>query len=159
MGRKFLFVVLLVFGINSLFLLDKFFSSIWPGRFEVASGVLSVKVIGRDEYLAISGTDEIVVGFTGTTRCLSAEKLQQLLGARVIAHWYRQSIYGGIKKNKLVSLEVNGVSVISFDRTKSLDESNIQTTAVITGIVVGFLFLGFLIIMLKQGRSRGPSDP
>ncbi|WP_183141438.1 hypothetical protein, partial [Pseudomonas syringae group genomosp. 3] len=154
----------LVFGINSLFLLDKFFSAIWPGSFEVASGVLSVKVIGRDEYLAISGTDEIVVlscslGFTGTTRCLSAEKLQQLLGARVIAHWYRQSIYGGIKKNKLVSLEVNGVSVISFDRTKSLDESNIQTTAVITGIVVGFLFLGFLIIMLKQGRSRGPSDP
>jgi hypothetical protein len=147
MRKKLFVVVLLVFGVEFVVLVDKVISSKWPDQLEVTSGIFSVKAVGRDEYLEVSNERQAILlscslGISGTTRCFSEEQLQQLSGKQVVVHWYHQSIYGGVRENKIVSLEENGKQFRDMERTKFLDRSNIRTSAIVGGVcVIGLFFL------------------
>jgi hypothetical protein len=157
MRKRFLIMIFVTFGIECLTLVDKLISSKWPEQLEVSVGTFSVKTVGRDEYLSISNEQGAVVlscslGISGTTRCFSEEHLQALVGRRVKALWYRQSIYGGIRKNKLVSLEDGEKVIRDPERTKSLDRSNIKHSAIVGCVVVGIMFIvcGVIVLRLKS---------
>ena len=158
MRKRYLIMIFVIFAIECLIVVDKLISSTWPEQLEVAVGTFSVKTGGRDEYLSIANEQGAVLlscslGISGTTRCFSEEQLQALTGRRVTALWYRQSIYGGIRKNKLVSL-VDGEKLIRDpERTKSLDRSNIKNSAIIGGMVVGVMFIVWGVIVLRL-KSR-----
>ncbi|MDD1964098.1 hypothetical protein NPS29_02100 [Pseudomonas putida] len=158
MLRRYLMTIVMLFGIECLFVVDKLISARWPEQLEVVVGTFSVKSGGRDEYLSISNEQGTIVlscslGITGTTRCFSEEQLRALTGKRVTAHWYRQSVYGGIRNNKLVALD-DGANVIRDpERTRSLDRSNIKSSAIVGGVIVGLMCLVWVVIVLRlKGR-------
>lgn len=158
MRKRYLIVIFVIFAIECLVVVDKLISSTWPEQLEVAVGTFSVKTGGRDEYLSISNEQGAVVlscslGMSGSTRCFSQEQLQALTGRRVTAHWYRQSVYGGIRRNKLVALDDGEKIIRDPERTKSLDRSKIKNSAIVGGVVVGVMFIVWGVLVLRV-RSR-----
>ncbi|MCK9739771.1 hypothetical protein LT707_24735 [Pseudomonas syringae pv. syringae] len=164
MRKNLLIVVFLVFCVELLLIADKLMAAKWPEKLEMASGTLSVKAVGRDEYLEIKNEQNKIVlscslGISGTTRCFSEEQLQQLSGKMVIVQWYRQSSYGGARQNKLVSLEESGKQFRDLKRTKYLDNSKLRTSIVVGSACVAGLLLLVLLITRKQGSRHGFANP